>query len=104
MRVRIEHEPDLGRYEIYGDDRRAGYLKYRIQGDLMAIDHTEIDDRFEGEGLGGDIARHVLDEARAQGKGVLPFCPFIRSWIDRHPEYEDLIPAEQRSRFGFGDA
>ena len=103
MRVRIEHEPDLGQYLLYADDSRAGFLRYRIQGELMAIDHTEIDDRFDGQGLASDLARHVLDEAREEGRGVLPFCNFIRSWMERHPEYLDLIPAEQRPRFGLED-
>ena len=100
MRVRITDDPELGRYEIYADDRRAGYTTYRLQGDLIAFDHTEIDERFEGEGLGSDLVRHVLDEARSRGLGVLPFCPFVRSWMERHSDYLDLIPEAQRSRFG----
>lgn len=99
MRVRIERDDELGRYEILADDRRAGFMRFRLQGDLIALDHTEIDDRFEGEGLGSDLVRHVLDEARERGLGVLPFCPFVKSWIERHPEYADLVPAEQRARF-----
>lgn len=99
MRTRIERDDELGRYEIYADDRRAGFMSFREQGELIALDHTEIDDRYEGQGLGSDLARHVLDEATERGKGVLPFCPFVRSWIERHPEYLDLVPGEQRSRF-----
>jgi len=101
VRVRIERDDELGRYEIYADDHRAGFTRFRVQGDLLALDHTEIDDRYEGQGLGSDLVRHVLDEARAEGRGVLPFCPFVLSWIERHPEYVDLIPDAQLARFGF---
>ncbi|GJF06441.1 hypothetical protein PSD17_53880 [Pseudonocardia sp. D17] len=49
--------------------------------------HTEVDDRFGGRGLGGVLARGALDAARARGLRVRPDCPFIRSWIEKHPEY-----------------
>lgn len=100
MRVRVERDDERGRYELFADDRRAGFMTFRLQGDLIALDHTEMDDRFEGQGLASDLARHVLDEARERGTGVLPFCPFVLSWMKRHQEYLDLVPAAQRPRFG----
>lgn len=102
MRIRVEDDPERGRYEVFGDDRRAGYVAYRRVPGRIAFDHTEIDERFEGEGVGSTLVRHVLDEARDAGLGVLPFCPFVRSWIERHPDYVALIPEDQRERFGFG--
>jgi predicted GNAT family acetyltransferase len=62
--------------------------------------HTEIDPRFEGRGLGGKLVSAALDEARADGQIVLPFCPFVNGYIERHPQYADLVPAEYRERFG----
>lgn len=62
--------------------------------------HTEIDSRFAGRGLGGVLAREALDDARARGLSVLPYCPFIRGWIAKHPQYADLVPEGHRARFG----
>ena len=102
MRIRVEDDPDRGRYQAFADDRRAGYVTYRRVPGRIAFDHTEVDDRFEGEGVGSALVRHVLDEARDQGLGVLPFCPFVRSYIERHPDYIELVPEDQRERFGLG--
>ncbi len=67
---------------------------------MIAFNHTEVDDEFEGRGLGSQLAQAALDAARDEGLDVLPFCPFIKAWIGKHPEYLDLVPADQRERFG----
>jgi predicted GNAT family acetyltransferase len=103
MRLRVEDDPDRGRYVVYAGDRRAGLLTYRREGDVIALDHTEVDEDFEGEGVGSALVRHALDAAREDGIGVLPFCSFTRSYMERHPEYQELVPAAQRDRFGFED-
>lgn len=103
MRLRVEDEPESGRYVIYADDRRAGLLAYRREGGVIALDHTEVDEDLEGQGVGSHLIRHALDAAREDGVGVLPFCSFVRSYVERHPDYHDLVPVEQRERFGLGD-
>ena len=50
--------------------------------------------------MGGKLVSAALDEARADGQIVLPFCPFVNGYIERHPQYADLVPAEYRERFG----
>jgi predicted GNAT family acetyltransferase len=66
----------------------------------VAFIHTEIDSRFEGQGLGSALVAGVLDEARSAGVAVLPFCPFVNAYISRHPSYVDLVPEEFRPEFG----
>jgi predicted GNAT family acetyltransferase len=100
MAPRVADNPGRSRFEISEDGELAGFAEYHRYGDEIAFIHTEIDPRFEGRGLGGALARAALDEARERGLGVLPFCPFIRGWIVKHPEYTDLVPLEQRPRFG----
>jgi hypothetical protein len=87
------------RFEVSVDGELAGFLVYREKGGLLALIHTEVEGRFEGRGLGGRLARFALDQARGQGVAVLPFCPFVNSWMQRHPEYTDLVPAEYRPNF-----
>ena len=87
------------RYEISVDGELAGFVQYRAKPGLIALIHTEVDDRFEGQGLGGRLIAHALDDARARGLAVLPFCPFANAYIQRHPEYVDLVPEDRRQAF-----
>ena len=47
-----------------------------------------------------ELIRQVLDEQRAAGRQVLPYCPFVKAYISSHPDYLDLVPASQRAKFG----
>jgi uncharacterized protein len=90
-----EHE----RYVLTVAGDPAGVAQYQRLGRQVLFTHTEIDPRYEGRGLASTLIRAALDDARAQGLAVLPLCPFVRSFIARHGEYLDLVPAGQRSRF-----
>ena len=96
----IIDNPEHHRYEIRVDDELAGFVQYRRREGLIALIHTEIDTRFEGQGLASQLTAAVLDEARAAGVRVLPFCPFVNGFIERHPEYVSLVPEDMRSEFG----
>ena len=82
------------------DGEQAGFIVYRLRPGLIALIHTEVEERFEGHGVGGKLARFALDQARAEGLQVLPFCPFVNGWMKRHPEYIDLVPDSYRANFG----
>jgi uncharacterized protein len=96
----ITDAPERKRFEATVDGELAGFLTYRSRQGLLALIHTEVEDRFEGHGLGGRLARFALDQAREQGVEVLPFCPFVNDWMKRHREYVDLVPATYRANFG----
>jgi uncharacterized protein len=91
--------PERHRFEITGDGTRAGLVAYRTAPGRITFTHTEIGDAFEGRGLGSTLIRAALDAARERGLAVRPVCPFVRSYIARHPDYVDLVPAEERERF-----
>jgi len=93
-------EPDAGRFTIRVDGRRAGYTTYRRRDGEVAFRHTEIEPEFEGQGLGGQLVGAALKKAREEGASVLPFCPFVREYLQRHPEWVDLVPEERRAEFG----
>jgi uncharacterized protein len=100
---RIVDDAAAHRFEILVDGAVAGYAEYRRRGGSVAFTHTVVEEAFEGRGLGSVLARGVLDAVRAEGATVLPFCPFIRSWMQRHPEYTDLVPTARRARFGLAE-
>ena len=88
------------RYEITVDGNVAGFIDYHDRGERRALNHTEIDPAYEGQGLAGAITRAALDDIRARGKVVLPYCPYVRSFIDKHrDEYVDLVPEADRDKF-----
>ena len=64
---------------------------YRRVGDRVVFTHTEVDDAYGGRGIGSALARGALDAVRAHGERVVPLCPFIAAYIDRHPDVADLI-------------
>ena len=100
MDVEVADNPDKARFEILADGELAGFVQYHLRGNEIAFTHTETDARFRGHGLGGRLVRESLDQARARHLVVLPYCPFVNSWITEHPEYADLIPAGRREQFG----
>jgi len=53
--------------------------------------HTEVDAAFEGRGLGSELVRRMLDDIRSRSTKVLPVCPFVRAFVQRHPEYTDVV-------------
>jgi predicted GNAT family acetyltransferase len=101
--ARVTDAPERSRFEIELDGEVVGFAQYRRRPGVIAFIHTEIEPGHEGEGLGGELVGAALDAARAEGAQVLPFCPFVRSFIDRHREYADLVPADRRDEFELGD-
>ncbi|WP_089955072.1 GNAT family N-acetyltransferase [Lentzea xinjiangensis] len=79
------------RYEVHVDGALAGFLEYRTVGDVVALVHTEVDDAYAGQGLGGRLAKFALDDAQARGVKVSPTCPFVAKYVDKHPEYRVTI-------------
>ncbi|MDR1712281.1 MAG: N-acetyltransferase [Propionibacteriaceae bacterium] len=93
MGVKVTHNTAEARYEGWLDDVLAGFAEYQLTDKLVVFTHTEVDPHFEGHGVGSVIARAALDDVRDNGAGrqVLPLCPFIKGWIQRHPDYVSLV-------------
>lgn len=100
MSIRVTDNPAESRFEIFDGEELAGFADYRRSGDRITLTHTEIAERFGGQGLGSTLVEAALTAAREQGLRVLPVCPFVRSWIARHPDFASLVPEEQHARFG----
>jgi predicted GNAT family acetyltransferase len=98
----VTDNPSASRYELHVDVELAGFIGYQLDSSAAVISlvHTEIEPAFEGAHLATHLARYSLDDARKRGLAVLPFCPYINSWIKKHPEYTDLVPEDRRGDFG----
>lgn len=89
----VTRDADRHRYEIAVGGDRVGLATYRDHADVRTFDHTEIAPDHEGQGLAGHLIRKALDDARAEGRRVVPACSYVRAFIDRNPEYADLADA-----------
>lgn len=88
--IAVRDNPTRGRFEA----TVAGHLavaEYQREGDTIIFTHTEVPETLRGQGVGEQIARYALDQAREQGLRVVPQCPFIAAFIRRHSEYQSLV-------------
>lgn len=90
--IQVTRNDTARRYEAHRDGQLLGFAEYQLTDQLVVFTHTEVDAAYEGQGVGGAIARHALDDVCADGsRAVLPLCPFIKGWIGKHPEYVALV-------------
>lgn len=99
MEIALSDNADGERYEIWVDGELAGLLQYRLRRRSIELVHTEIDEEFEGRGLGSRLISFALDDAQARELVVLPFCPFVNDYMRRHREYVALVPEKRRKDF-----
>jgi predicted GNAT family acetyltransferase len=92
MDLTVVDNVDEQRFEARAGDAVAGFVRYRRTPEGVVAAHTEVDDAYEGQGVGSTLVRGMLDELRARGEKVVPQCPFVRSFLSKHSqEYGDLV-------------
>lgn len=79
------------RYEIDVDGEVGGFLVYRDEDGVRGLVHTEVKPEHEGHGVGTDLVRGVLEDARSNGTRVRPYCSFVVDFLQHHPEYRDVV-------------
>jgi predicted GNAT family acetyltransferase len=91
--IEVRDEPESSRYAAYVDGELAGFSEYTLDAERgrIVISHTEVDDAFEGHGVGSALVRGELDDVRRRRLRVVAQCPFVKAWIERHPDYQDLV-------------
>ena len=104
MDMKVVDVPERGRFEILLGDRVVGLASYHVDGTTMTLPHTEVDPSVGGRGIGTALVTGVLSAARERGLTVLPYCSFIRHYIQQHPEEMDLVAADDRPHFGLATA
>jgi uncharacterized protein len=91
METSVRDVPEQNRYEIRDGDKLLGVADYERRGDEVRFTHTEVDPSAGESGLGSKLVRAALDDVRSKGGSVVPLCSFVRGWIDKHPDYADLV-------------
>jgi hypothetical protein len=92
------------RYEAWLDGERAGVIEYLVEDGWLVFDHTEVPPAFEGRGVASRLAKAALDDVRARGLFVNVQCPFVASYLKRHPEQRDVVVGRRGPHRGGGDA
>lgn len=93
MEIDIKHEPGSGVMTAFVDDTQAGRLGYSVTQSQRnwVVFTTKVPHSFEGHGVGSALARAAADSARAEGVTITPTCWFVAGWLDRHPDYADVL-------------
>ena len=86
----VRHNAANHRFELDVDGGQA-FAFYRLADGVMTFTHTEVPAALRGRGIGSRMMRGVLESVRALGFKVVPLCPFVAHYIDRHPEFADLV-------------
>ncbi len=89
--IQVENVPQRHRFEATAGDELLGVAVYEREDGRVTFTHTVVETAAEGRGVGSALARTALDAARAEGLRVVPQCPFMAAYIERHPDYADLV-------------
>lgn len=90
MDAMVTERPELNRFELALEGGTA-IATYRGEGERLVLDHTEVPEPLRGRGIGTRLAKGVFELARASGRRLVPLCPFMKDFADRHPEYRDIV-------------
>ncbi len=88
--MQIDHQLDAARFHVTLEGHEAE-LTYRLGGGRMTITHTGVPNAIGGRGMAADLVRAALEYARSEGLKVVPACSYAAAYIQRNPEYADLV-------------
>ncbi len=91
---------DQRQYEWQVDGDIAALITYGRKGDMLALTHTETRPGFEGQGYAKKLVAEVVRRAEEHGTKLLPFCPFVASWLGKNPDHLGVVPAQYHEHFG----
>jgi predicted GNAT family acetyltransferase len=75
----------------YGVEGRTAFINYRRAGNVLSLTHAEVPTELEGRGVGSFMVRGTLDLIRSRGEKMIPACSFVEAFVQRHPDYRDLL-------------
>jgi uncharacterized protein len=93
MPIEVTDAPEAHRFEARVDGELAGFVKYRVRPEAVELIHTEVLRAFEGKGVASELVRRTLDDIRGRGMKIIPTCPFVTEYLQRHPAEADLVLA-----------
>lgn len=89
--IDVVDDAEALQYEVTVDGEQVGLIRYTRDGDTITLVHTEVEPKWEGQGIAATLVQRALDDVRAHGRRVVPLCPYVAKYIQRHAEYADLV-------------
>ncbi|HVX79560.1 MAG TPA: GNAT family N-acetyltransferase [Bradyrhizobium sp.] len=86
----VTNNTEKHRFELAVEGHIAAAYYERADG-IITFVHTEVPPELGGKGIGSKLVRGALDQVRADGLKVIPQCPFVKAFIEKHPDYRDLL-------------
>ncbi|MGO9698938.1 MAG: GNAT family N-acetyltransferase [Xanthobacteraceae bacterium] len=90
MAAAVHDNPALSRFELDANGV-TGVANYKLAGGVITFTHTEVPEAARGRGIASRLIEGALDAVRARGLKVVPRCSFVRAYLDKHPEFRDLL-------------
>ncbi|GGY49579.1 GNAT family N-acetyltransferase [Parvularcula lutaonensis] len=91
MEIQREESDSKGRYFVAIDGHEAEMTYSRAGEKLIIIDHTGVPDALRGKGVGVALVQRGVEDARREGRKILPLCPYAKAQIDRHEDWQDVL-------------
>ena len=88
--VDIQHHQNQQRFETRIENLLC-IIDYELEGENLSLTHVGVPKPLEGRGIAGQLTQAALDWARTESYRVIPVCPYVQTWLRRHPEYQDLV-------------
>lgn len=90
MDVKVQQNEKERKFYASVDGHEA-VIEYSKMGDVYNLAHTYVPEELRGKGIADKLVRGTLDEIKRQGARFLPTCPFVQSFVKKHPEYQEGI-------------
>lgn len=92
--VKVTDDTENHRYVATIDGKQAGFAVYHLVRGRHLFVHTEVDDSYEGQGVGSALIRGALEDVRDKGGSIVALCPFVKRWLGKHQEFQALVDDE----------
>lgn len=91
----VHHDPEQGKFYVREDGKEALMSYKTMEDNLLVYNHTYVPQELRGKGLAGKVVKTALEYARAEGYKVVPGCSYVRNYLERHPEYRDVVDTNE---------
>ncbi len=91
VNTELVDNPDAHRFQLQSGQEVVGFLDYSLADGVITMVHIEVDPAHSSQGHAETLTRSALDDARSRGLTVVPSCPYVAKYIDKNPEYADLV-------------